>query len=289
MSKEKALGIRISFVTIVINVLLFLIKTIIGILGKSTAMIADGVHSLSDVLTTIGVIIGLKLSSKPDDKCHPYGHEKIESLASIFLGFLLLLVALGIGYSGIKTIISGNYNEPKSIAIFGAIISILVKEWMYWYTIKYAKVINSTSMKADAWHHRSDAISSVGALVGIIGARSGFPILDPMVSIIICIVIVKVAIYILKQSTHEIIDKSADERVIEKITKEILEIQGVERIDSIKTRIHVNTLYVDVEVSVNKDLTVEESHNIAIEIHREIEDNNNVKHCMVHINPFNPK
>ena len=289
MSKEKALGIRISFVTIVINVLLFLIKTIIGILGKSTAMIADGVHSLSDVLTTIGVIIGLKLSSKPDDKCHPYGHEKIESLASIFLGFLLLLVALGIGYSGINTIISGNYNEPKFIAIVGAIISILVKEWMYWYTIKYAKVINSTSMKADAWHHRSDAISSVGALVGIIGARSGFPILDPMVSIVICIVIVKVAIDILKQSTHEIIDKSADERVIEKITKEILEIQGVERIDSIKTRIHVNTLYVDVEVSVNKDLTVEESHNIAIEIHRKIEDNNNVKHCMVHINPFNPK
>lgn len=288
MNKEKALGIRISIITIIINIILFLVKTLIGILGKSTAMIADGVHSLSDVLTTIGVIIGLKLSSKPEDKCHPYGHEKIESLASIFLGMLLLLVALGIGYSGVKTILSGNYIEPKSIAIVGAIISIIVKEWMYWYTIKYANSINSTSMKADAWHHRSDAISSVGALIGIVGARRGFPILDPMVSIIISMVIIKVAIDILKQGTHEVVDKSADDIVIEKITKEILEIQGVERIDTIKTRVHVNTLYVDVDVSVNKNLTVEESHNIAIEIHRKIEENNNVKHCMVHINPFNP-
>ena len=194
------IGVRVSKNTIIGNFILAFIKILIGFIARSTAMLADGMHSLSDVITTIGVIIGLKLSHKEADKSHPYGHEKIESITSLFLAIVLFLVAISIGYSGIIKIINHSYVTPGFSAIIAAIISIIVKELMYWYTIKYANQINSPSLKADAWHHRSDALSSAGALIGIAGARMGYTFLDPLVAIIIALVIIKVAFDISKQS-----------------------------------------------------------------------------------------
>lgn len=280
------IGVRVSKNTIIGNFILAFIKILIGFIARSTAMLADGMHSLSDVVTTIGVIIGLKLSHKEADKSHPYGHERIESITSLFLSTVLFLVAISIGYSGIIKIINHNYVTPGFSAIIAAITSIIVKELMYWYTIKYANEINSPSLKADAWHHRSDALSSIGALIGIAGARMGYPFLDPLVAIIIALVIIKVAFDICKQSIAQLIDEAASEDDVQAIIDKINSIDGIYEIKNLKTRQHSNRLYVDVDISVDATLTVEEGHNIASYVHNLIEEDSRIKHCMVHVNPY---
>ncbi|MDU2995171.1 MAG: cation diffusion facilitator family transporter [Clostridium sp.] len=280
------IGVRVSKNTIIGNFILAFIKILIGFIARSTAMLADGMHSLSDVITTIGVIIGLKLSHKEADKSHPYGHEKIESITSLFLAIVLFLVAISIGYSGIIKIINHSYVTPGFSAIIAAIISIIVKELMYWYTIKYANQINSPSLKADAWHHRSDALSSAGALIGIAGARMGYTFLDPLVAIIIALVIIKVAFDISKQSISQLIDEAASEEDIQVIIDRINSIDGIYEIKNLKTRKHSNRLYVDVDISVDATLTVEEGHKIALYVHNLIEEDSRIKHCMVHVNPY---
>ncbi len=286
MEERTSIGIGVSKNTILVNTILGIIKVFAGIVASSNAMIADGIHSFSDVITTIGVIIGLKLSNKPDDKCHPYGHERIESISSLFLAIMLFGVAIAIGYSGIKNIAVGEIKNPGVLAIWAAILSIVVKEWMYFYTIKYANQLNSSSLRADAWHHRSDSFSSIGALIGIIGARMGLPVLDSVAAVIICIIIIKVAYDVLKQSINQLIDASADEKIINDINEKLRTIDGIRHIDNIKTRQHASKVYVDVEVSVDSKLTVEQGHDIAINIHHGVEENEYVKHCMVHINPY---
>ena len=280
------IGVRVSKNTIIGNFILAFIKILIGFIARSTAMLADGMHSLSDVITTIGVIIGLKLSHKEADKSHPYGHEKIESITSLFLAIVLFLVAISIGFSGIIKIINHSYVTPGFSAIIAAIISIIVKELMYWYTIKYANQINSPSLKADAWHHRSDALSSAGALIGIAGARMGYTFLDPLVAIIIALVIIKVAFDICKQSIAQLIDEAASEEDIQVIIDRINSIDGIYEIKNLKTRKHSNRLYVDVDISVDATLTVEEGHKIALYVHNLIEEDSRIKHCMVHVNPY---
>ena len=280
------IGVRVSKNTIIGNFILAFIKILIGFIARSTAMLADGMHSLSDVVTTIGVIIGLKLSHKKADKSHPYGHERIESITSLFLSTVLFLVAISIGYSGIIKIINHSYVTPGFSAIIAAITSIIVKELMYWYTIKYANEINSPSLKADAWHHRSDALSSIGALIGIVGARMGYPFLDPLVAIIIALVIIKVAFDICKQSIAQLIDEAASEDDVQSIIDKINSIDGIYEIKNLKTRQHSNRLYVDVDISVDATLTVEEGHNIASHVHNLIEEDSKIKHCMVHVNPY---
>ena len=280
------IGVRVSKNTIIGNFILAFIKILIGFIARSTAMLADGMHSLSDVITTIGVIIGLKLSHKEADKSHPYGHEKIESITSLFLAIVLFLVAISIGFSGIIKIINHSYVTPGFSAIIAAIISIIVKELMYWYTIKYANQINSPSLKADAWHHRSDALSSAGALIGIAGARMGYTFLDPLVAIIIALVIIKVAFDISKQSISQLIDEAASEEDIQVIIDRINSIDGIYEIKNLKTRKHSNRLYVDVDISVDATLTVEEGHKIALYVNNLIEEDSRIKHCMVHVNPY---
>lgn len=290
MSEERLnVGLKVSRNTIIGNMILGSGKVICGIIGTSTAMIADGIHSFSDVFTTIGVIIGLKLSSKEADEGHPYGHERIESISSLFLSVVLFMVAIGIGYSGIWNIITNNYTIPGTLALIAAVVSILVKEWMYFYTIKYARKYNSSSLKADAWHHRSDSLSSIGALIGIIGARMGYPILDPLVAVIICIIIVKVSYDICRQSIIQLIDSSASREEVEDIETKIIDIDGVIKIDNLKTRQYANKLYVDVDISVDSTVSVKEGHDIAAKVHNEIEKNPDIKHCMVHVNPYNIK
>ena len=280
------IGVKVSINTIIGNVILSIVKIICGIVASSAAMIADGMHSLSDVFTTVGVIIGLKLSSKKADKEHPYGHERIESITALFLSFILFIVAIGIGYSGIKNIITNNYTTPGIPAIAAAILSIVSKEIMYFYTMKYAKKINSTSLEADAWHHRSDSLSSIGALIGIVGARMGYKILDPLVAVIICVIIIKVSYDICRQSIDQLIDVSASDDIVKNMKSKIMNINGVIKIDNLKTRKYASRLYVDVEISVDSDISVEEGHNIAMKVHKSIEEDKQVKHCMVHVNPY---
>ncbi len=285
--ENLAVAKRISVVSIFWNVILSVIKVIAGILGNSGAMIADGIHSISDVATTVLAYLGVKMAAKTADEDHPYGHEKIEPVMGKMLAIILFVTAGGIMYGGAKAIMSGDVETPKGIAIYAAVLSIIIKEWMFHYTIKGARRINSGALKADAWHHRTDALSSVGSLVGISGAMMGYPLLDPIAGVAIGLLVMKVAVDIYIQSVKELIDTAAAPEIVEALSKCILSIEGVKGIDDLKTRMHASRYYVDVEISVDGQLTLHDAHIIAEHVHHVIEtDFDDVKHCMVHVNPY---
>ncbi|GAA0128741.1 cation diffusion facilitator family transporter [Methanococcus maripaludis] len=287
VSERIIIGNKISKITIIVNIALSILKILAGVFGKSSALIADGMHSFSDILSTVVVMLGLKLSEKPADESHPYGHERIEPTLTKILAVILLVTALMIFYCGLTTIIGGNYQIPGNITIIAALISIFTKEWMYKYTKKGAEQIESSALLADAWHHRSDAFSSVGTLIGVVGAKLGYPILDPIASIVISLFIAKMAFEIYFKALNQLLDMAADSKTIEEIKKIILSVDGVLEIDVLKTRIHSNKIYVDVEISVDKDLSLIEAHNISENVHSQIESKlKRVKHCMVHVNPY---
>ncbi len=285
---DKKAANKTSVITIVINLLLSIVKFIAGFVGNSQAMISDAVHSASDVVSTIAVIFGVNMSAKKSDDDHPYGHERIESIFSIILAMMLFITGLGIGISAVKTIISGSEIEiPGKIALVTAVLSIAVKEWMYHYTKRTAKKINSSSMLADAWHHRSDALSSVGSLVGVGGAILGFPICEPIASIVICVFIAKAAIDIFLDAVNRLVDRACTEEETEKIRQCIMEIEGVGRIDKLMTRRFGSKIYVDLEIAEDGDMTLCEAHKIAERVHDNIEKKiENIKHCMIHVNPM---
>ncbi len=269
------------------NIILAAFKVIAGIIGNISSMIADGVHTLSDVLTTFVVLLGLKISSKEADEGHPYGHEKYESVFAKVLSMLLLLTGIFIGYEAIKILISGETRTPKLIALIAALLSIVVKEGMYWYTIKVAKKIKSVSMEADAWHHRSDAFSSIGTFAGVLGAQLGLPALDPIAGIIVSIFVVKVGVDLYIKSVKELVDESASEEIIETITGKVESMNGVKGIKSLKTRVFGNRIYVDIEIFVDSNISVKSGHDIAEKVHDMLEaEVSDIKHCMVHIEPF---
>lgn len=292
--KEKldahGIAMQVSGITILVNVLLSIGKLLAGILSHSGAMISDAIHSASDVISTLVVIIGVKLANKKSDKEHQYGHERLECVSAIILAGILLATGVGIGISGVKTIIAGSggiqLTIPGVMALGAAVISILVKEWMYWYTKRAAKKIHSGALMADAWHHRSDSLSSIGALVGIIGARMGYPILDPLASVVICFFVGKAAIDIFKDAIEKMVDHSCDEKTEEEMRKTIQGISGVERIDLFQTRLFGSRIYVDIEIAADETITLKAGHEIAEKVHHVIEENfSDVKHCMVHVNP----
>lgn len=282
-------ALHVSYVTIVINTILSVGKLLAGVIGHSGAMISDAVHSASDVLSTVVVIVGVKISSKKPDKKHPYGHERFECVASIILSVMLAIVGFQIGLEGINKILSGNYDNlqiPSVLPLIAAIISIATKEWMFWYTRAASIKTNSGALMADAWHHRSDALSSVGAFIGILFARMGFPIMDAVASIVISICILKAAYDIFADSVNKMVDHSCDESVEKQILQIVEDLNGIEHIDEVKTRIFGSKIYVDMEISVNGNLTLTASHEIAEKVHQSIEENvTNCAHCMVHVNP----
>ncbi|MCF0130627.1 MAG: cation transporter [Pseudobutyrivibrio sp.] len=285
----KDIAMHVSTVSIIINVGLSLLKLIAGILANSGAMVSDAIHSASDVFSTVIVMIGVAISGREADKEHPYGHDRLECVASLLLAVVLALTGLGIGYVGVQKVIAGNYGQleiPGMLALIAAVVSISVKEWMYWYTRAAAKKINSSALMADAWHHRSDALSSVGAFIGIFGARIGFPILDPVASIVICLFIEKAAYDIFKDALDKMVDKSCSDEVIYQIRDIVASQDGVEGIDEIKTRMFGAKEYVDIEIAVEGTKPLAEAHDIAERVHDAIEENMPaVKHCMVHVNP----
>ena len=288
---EGKIANKVSFITILGNVLLAVFKLMAGIMANSTAMLSDAVHSASDIFSTIVVIIGIKMASKKADKEHPYGHERLECVAAILLAVVLFVTGLGIGTEALKTILSKNYTEivvPGILALVAAIVSIVMKEGMYWYTRYYAKKIDSGALMADAWHHRSDAFSSVGALIGIVGARLGFPIMDSIASLVIFVFIIKAAIDIFKDAMDKMIDRSCDEETENQIYACVLNNKGVRGVDMLHTRIFGNKIYVDIEIQVDASYTLKKAHGIAKEVHDDIEENfPKVKHIMVHMNPTN--
>ena len=285
---EKA-AMKVSAVSIVANVLLSAFKLLAGILASSGAMVSDAIHSASDVISTVVVIIGIRLSGKASDKEHPYGHERMECVAAIILATILAFTGLGIGYTAVAKILSGNYGEltvPGVLALVAAVVAIAVKEGMYWYTRSYAKKSNSSALMADAWHHRSDALSSVGALVGIAGARLGYPVCDAIASLCICFFIEKAAYDIFKDAIDKMVDKACDEKLEDSLKNCALEQEGVLGVDLLRTRVFGNRVYVDIEISADGDASLRDAHKIAEHVHDAIEQSfSSVKHIMVHVNP----
>ncbi len=283
---EKQLAMRVSWVTLIVNILLAVFKFLAGILASSSAMISDAVHSASDVFSTIIVMIGVNLADKDSDDCHPYGHEKLESVASVTLAVILAITGLGIGLSGIEMLLgTSEIKTPGTLALVAAVVSIVVKEWMFHYTKRVANKIHSDVLMADAWHHRSDALSSVGSFVGIFGARMGILVLEPIASILICVLVVKAAVQIFREAADKMVDHSCDQKTILAMREKILSQEGVLEVDDIKTRIFGNKIYVDIEIAALESMPLIQAHEIAQNVHDAIETFPGVKHCMVHVNP----
>ena len=280
---------KVSTVTIIINFALAAMKLFAGIVAHSSAMISDAIHSASDVFSTIVVIIGIKVASKESDKEHPYGHERLECEAAIILAMVLFITGLGIGIDAFKNIIHGDYNglqAPGMLALVAAIISIAVKEAMYWYTRYYAKKVDSSALMADAWHHRSDAFSSIGALIGIGASMMGYPIMDSIASLVIFVFITKAAFDIFQDAMDKMVDHSCDEELEKQMYECVINHKDVLGIDLLQTRIFGNKIYVDVEIEADANYTLRHAHAIAESVHDQIEKEfPKVKHIMVHVNP----
>lgn len=289
-NNDERTAMIVSINSIIGNLILSVGKLFVGFVANSAAMISDGIHSASDVLSTFVVMAGVRYANKASDKEHQYGHERMECIAAIILATMLTMVALAIGYSGYEKIFKEDTAEllvPGQMALWAAVISIVTKEAMYWYTRNAAVKINSGALMADAWHHRSDALSSVGSFIGILGARMGYPVLDPVASIIICLMILHASYEVFTDAIYKMVDHSCDDKTTQELVDLICRVPGVEHVDSITTRIFGNRIYVDVEISVDDMLPLIEAHRIAETTHAAIEANFPlVKHCMVHVNPM---
>lgn len=292
-SDFEAVATRVSLVSLVINLCLAAFKFAAGLIGRSGAMISDAVHSSSDVLGSLIVIVGVRMSEKTSDKDHPYGHERMEYVASLILAYILAAAGLSIGRQAVSSVISGAYETaaaPGTVALVAAVVSIAVKESLFWYTWRNAKRISSGALKAEAWHHRSDALSSVGALIGIGGAQLGVKVLEPAASIVICLFILKVAVDIFRESVDNMVDHACDAET-ETAVRACAEAQeGVLGVDSLRTRRFGRKIYVDIEIAADGELSLRAAHDIAQRVHDTIERTfPEVKHIMVHVNPENKR
>ncbi len=285
---EQRIVNKMSRMGILGNAALAAFKLAAGIFGKSGAMVSDAVHSLSDIVATLVAYIGVRLSKQEEDANHPYGHERLECVASLILSLILAGTGAGIGYAGIRKIFfaAEPLEAPTLLPLIAAVVSIAVKEGMFRYTMHYAKVMDSSAFKADAWHHRSDALSSVGSLVGIFMARIGFPVMDPVASLLICALILKVALDIFKDSISKMLDTSSGKKTEQAIRSFVEEQPDVVRVDLLHTRQFGNRIYVDLEIAVKRDISLVEAHDIAERVHRNVEKEfPKIKHVMIHVNP----
>jgi cation diffusion facilitator family transporter len=289
-------GEKITLTCIIGNIILTAFKLFAGIFGGSKAMVADALHSASDIVATTVVFIGIKIAKKPVDDGHPYGHGKIEPIAAAFVGVTLIFAAFMIVKGIIESVIAHSFAAPSFIALVAAIVSIVIKEAMFRATYAAGKKINSQSIMADAWHHRSDAFSSVGTFFGILGSIIGkkmnihfLEYLDPLAGAVVGCMIFKVAYDILRHSIKGLMDSSPDEQKISSIRETVSGIEGVVHVPWIKARYIGQHLFVDMAVEVDACKTVEEGHDIAVMVRERIlENENDVYEVLVHIEPVNP-
>ncbi|HRY77411.1 MAG TPA: cation diffusion facilitator family transporter [Candidatus Izemoplasmatales bacterium] len=292
---EKRIIVRVSGGTMAVNGFLAAMKIIVGWLGNSTALLSDAVNSLSDVATGLAVMIFGKLSRKEHDTDHQYGHEKYESMVSVFLGVALLVTALEIARAAVGSMIGFLFQgvpiaPPTWLALGGAGLTILIKETLFHLTRKAAKKANSSALAAMALDHRSDVFAASGVLLGIGGALLGWTILEPIASLFIAALIVKLGVEIIRTGFNQVVDKAADPAVVTEITAICADHPGVLHVDDLKTRVFGTRLFVDLEIAVDPKLTVGQAHHIAHLLHDDIEERiPNVKHCMIHVNPLRTK
>jgi cation diffusion facilitator family transporter len=279
---------RVSLIGIVGNVILSLMKLAAGLIAHSSAMVSDAIHSASDSVSSVIVIIGVRLSGKAADESHPYGHERFECVAAIVLAVILFITGLFIGLNAVETILglNGEAEVPGVLAAAAAVISIVSKEIMYHYTMHYAIEYDSSALRASAWDHRSDAFSSIGSLAGVVGARMGYPVLDSVASLVICVFIVKAAYSIFRDAIDKMVDHSCDEETEKAIRAVALSEKGVLGVDLLHTRVFGSKIYVDMEIAADGNESLKNAHATAETVHDAIEKQfPQVKHIMIHVNP----
>ena len=296
IDREKKAA-RVTWVGFFTNLILSAAKIVAGVVGRSSAMVADGIHSLSDFVTDFIVIIFIKISAKNEDSDHPYGHGKFETFATMLISFALFIVAIGIFYSGsvkIYEVLNGRTIErPTYLALVMAAVSIVVKEGLYWYTIIIGRKIESPAVIANGWHHRSDAFSSIGTLIGISGAMflgERWRILDPITSVIVGIFIIGVAHKLARPSIQELLEMSLPQEIERNIEQKIRETPGVITFHHLRTRKNGNAFIIDMHIKVDARSSIVEAHDIATHVE------NNLKAAFgkhtqvnVHIEPYQPK
>lgn len=292
MNREKQI-FRVTLLGSVANLLLVVFKFIAGIVGHSAAMIADAVHSLSDFITDIIVIIFVAISGKPEDSDHSYGHGKYETLATAVIGIILFFVGVGILISGIKAIVGALQGEPLQapslLALIAAVISIVVKEALYRYTVKRGKALGSSSVVANAWHHRSDALSSIGTAIGIGGAvflGEQWRILDPIAAVVVSIFIIKVAVELIKPCIDELVERSLPEEVEQRIHALILQSPQVSSPHHLRTRRIGGYIAIEVHIRMDGQISLSEAHQVASDIERRLKAEFGEKtHIGIHMEP----
>jgi len=286
-------AIRVSVTNIILNFILAALKLLAGIFAHSAAMVSDAVHTLSDALSTLLVIAGIRLAAKKPDRSHQYGHERFECVAAILLSAVLAVTGALIGIAGVREIIEHSpydFVTPGVLALIAAVVGIGFKEAMYWRTRRWAKKLNSSALMADAWHNRSDSLSSIGSFIGILGARLGMPILDPLAGVVICLFILKAAAQVFLDAIGKMTDRAADPETSANIETLVLAQPGVAGLDLLQTRVFGDRIYVDIEISIDRDMSLHEAHDIAQAVHNAVEaEFQTVKHCMVHMNPTKPE
>lgn len=280
---------KVTLIGSIIDLALGVVKIIVGWLANSQALIADGIHSFSDLFTDFFVLYAAKHSQKEADEEHPYGHGRIETLATVGLGVTLTLIACGIAYDALRRLNTPEtLAEPGVLALIIAIISILSKEWVYHYTVAAARRLRSDMLMANAWHSRSDAISSIVVMLGIAGAMHGYPYLDAVAAVAVAVMIAKIGINLVRSSSQELIDRALDKDEINTIRAHIFDVKGVRSIHMLRSRKSAGDAFVDVHIQVDPRVSVSEGHQIGDTVRRRLLDAVDVvSDVTVHIDPEN--
>lgn len=279
---------RVTIIGMLVNIILTAIKIIIGYLANSSSVVADGIHSLSDVSTDVAILVGVKYWNEPPDAEHPYGHRRIETMISVFIGLSLLGASIFLGYGAIIKLRTGTFVVPDSIALIAAIISIILKEWLFHWTYKTGKKIKSQAVIANAWHHRSDCFSSIPVAISIALATYNreWAFLDPVATLAVCAFIVQAAYQILTPALKELSDRGADKAVLKEIKEIVLQVDGVKSVHAVRSRYHGNELYVDLHIQVDGELSVREGHYISGAAKAQlIEKGPDIVDVLIHLEP----
>lgn len=286
-NEDYKIGRHGAKVGIVTNVLLFFLKLYAGIFGKSHAMIADSLHTATDALTSIGVFVGFKIAQKPADEEHPYGHGRAESIAAKLVSIILIMGGMKVGFDAVMIIINRDLHVPHQMALWAAVISIVIKEALYRYTNKMGDKIQSNALKADAWHHRSDALSSIAAFIGILGAMMGYPIMDPVAAATVSIFVIKAGLGIFHTAYDELMDAALPENILRRIKELTMTVDGVKRIKDVKGRKMGIDIFVDLTIEVDSDMRVSDAHTITAKIRRSVLKNlQGAKDIFIHVEPY---
>ena len=289
LSENAKIILRVSMIGIAVNLVLAILKFVVGFIFGNLAVISDAIHSASDFITSILIVITVFISSPKRDKKHHYGREKFESLTVLFLAIFLFGVAGFLAWQGIAGILSPQAAGLNWYLIGVIIISIVAKEALYYYGMYHAKRIKSDMLKADAWHSRSDSLASVAVLIGLVASIFIHTnIIESIAVVIVSLFIFKVAYSVFKPAIDQLTDRSAGKDTHDRIREMTMSVDGVRQIDNLRTRMFGNRIYVDLEIAVDGKMTVEQSHDIAHKVHDVLEDDPDlqIKHCMVHVNPF---